>query len=42
LLCQKNLVLDIWGAGIKKNHMGKKLLHKMMNGNQLLGKEKEF
>ena len=30
--------MDIWGVAIKKEHMGKRLLHKMMLGNEILGK----
>jgi hypothetical protein len=30
----EGLVLDIWGVAIKKEHMGKELLHRMMLANQ--------
>jgi hypothetical protein len=33
ILKQKTLVLDIWAVALKKEHMGKKLLNKMMLGN---------
>jgi hypothetical protein len=33
LLTLKNVVMDVWGVAIKKEHMGKKLLHKMMLAN---------
>ena len=34
LLNEKGLIMDIWGVAIKDNHMGKRLLHKMMKGNE--------
>ncbi len=32
-LKEKGVVMDIWGVALKKEHMGKKLLHKMMIAN---------
>lgn len=34
--------MDIWGAALKKNYMGKRLLHKMFCGNLSLGREAGF
>ena len=34
--------MDIWGVALKKEHMGKRLLHKMMAANQILGRQKGF
>lgn len=42
ILTQRGLVLDIWGVALKKNHMGKRLLHKMMNENERLGRKAGF
>lgn len=38
ILKEKRSVLDIWGVSILKEHTGKKLLHKMMLANEMLGK----
>ena len=38
----KGIVLDIWGVAIKKEHMGKQLLHRMMLANEELGKRCGF
>lgn len=37
LLREKGVVMDIWAVAIKKEHMGKRLLHKMMIANETLG-----
>ena len=37
ILAQTGVVMDIWGVAIKKEHMGKRLLHKMMSLNEKLG-----
>ena len=37
ILAQMGVVMDIWGVAIKKEHMGKRLLHKMMSLNERLG-----
>lgn len=37
ILSQTGVVMDIWGVAIKKEHMGKRLLHKMMSLNEKLG-----
>lgn len=42
LLSQGGVVMDIWGVAIKKNHTGKKLLHKMMIANEYLGALKGY
>ena len=42
LFSQKGVVMDIWGAALKKQHTGKKLLHKMMIANEHLGVAKGF
>jgi hypothetical protein len=42
ILKQNGLALDIWGVAIKKEHMGKRLLHKMMIGNEFLGKKQGY
>jgi len=34
--------MDIWGVALKKEHMGKRLLHKMMIGNETLGIRQGF
>lgn len=39
VLNKQGHVLDIWGVAIKKQHMGKRLLHKMMHLNEELGLE---
>jgi len=31
--------MDIWGVALRKQHMGKKLLHKMIGGNEILAKK---
>ena len=40
ILAQKGVVMDIWGVAIKKEHMGKRILHRMMSLNEKLGAEK--
>jgi len=35
-------VIDIWGATLHKDYIGKRLLHKMMLANEILGTEKGF
>lgn len=42
LLSQTGVVMDIWGAALKKQHMGKKLLHKMFQLNEALGAIKGY
>ncbi len=42
LLREKGVVMDIWGVALKKQHMGKRLLHKMMLANELLGAAKGY
>jgi hypothetical protein len=42
LLAQVGTVMDIWGVAIKKEHMGKRLLHKMMIVNENLGAAKGY
>jgi hypothetical protein len=42
LLGQTGVVMDIWGAALKRHHMGKKLMHKMMLANQILGTLKGY
>lgn len=42
LLNRKNTVMDIWGVAIKKAHMGRRLLHKMMHLNDILGSKVGF
>ena len=37
ILSQTGVVMDIWGVAIKKEHTGKRLLHKMMSLNEKLG-----
>lgn len=39
ILAQRGLVMDIWGVALKKQHMGKRLLHKMMDANEYLGEK---
>jgi hypothetical protein len=36
------VVMDVWGVALKKEHMGKKLLNKMIKGNDILGKRKGY
>ena len=35
-------VIDIWGVTLHKDYTGKRLLHKMMLANEVLGMEKGF
>jgi hypothetical protein len=42
LMAQTGAVMDIWGVAIKKDHMGKRLLHKMMRFNENFGAAKGF
>lgn len=32
-------IMDILGVALRKKHMGKRLLHKMMIGNEILAKK---
>lgn len=41
-LKQTGKIMDIWGVALRKKHMGKKLLHKMIAGNEILAKKSGF
>ena len=34
--------MDLWLVCLKDEHQGKRLLHKMIKGNQILAKQKNF